>query len=221
MTSARPGLSQDGDVVRQPRDRDVDEFDRRAGSYDEGRLGAWHGEIVKRVGAVTTRAAPGARTILDVGCGTGRLLADLAVARPDATLLGVDPAPGMVAAARQRAAGRFDVQQAAAESLPVVDSSIDLVVSVLSFDHWADQEAGLREVRRVLRPGGVVVIADLFATWMLLTTIAGRNRRRIRAPRVMEAVCINSGLAPRVWQELHRTGPLPIVQALVADYAVR
>jgi len=207
--------------VRQPDGaRDVTEFDQRAATYDDGWRGAWHGEIVTRVGGIARKVAPGAETILDVGCGTGRLLADLAAMRPDATLIGVDPAPAMVEAARQRAAGRFEVKQAAAEALPLPDSSVDLALSVLSFDHWADQEAGLKEVRRVLRPGGVVVVADLFGTWLLLTTIVGRARRRIRGPRVMEAVCITTGMAPRAWQELQRVGPLPVVQALVADYSV-
>lgn len=194
------------------------QFDERAASYDKGRLGAWHADIVTRVGAVIDAVAPSAQTVLDVGCGTGLLLEQLAAAKSGATLLGVDPAHAMLEQARARAQGRFEVIEGRAEGLPVPNSSQDLILSVLSFDHWADQEAGLAEVRRVLRPGGVVVIADLFATWMLFTTIVGKARRRIRAPRVMEAVSIRAGLAPRAWQELERVGPLPVVQAFVADY---
>ena len=59
----------------------------------------------------------------------------------------------MLAKARKRLGG-MRLEQAAAERLPFADASFDLVVSAMSFDHWADQELGLAECARVLRPGG-------------------------------------------------------------------
>lgn len=97
--------------------------------------------------------------VLDVGCGTGRLLGSIHERWPDAKLMGIDPTPGMVERARQlNSSATFEVSSA--EALPVSDASVDVVVSTFSFHHWSDQGAGLREVARVLRPGGYFFLAD-------------------------------------------------------------
>jgi len=103
-------------------------------------------------------APPG--SVLDVGCGTGRFLRAIHERWPDAELMGVDPTPGMVETARQLTSdARFEV--GFAEALPLPDASVDVVVSTLSFHHWSDQAAGLREVARVLRPKGSFFLADV------------------------------------------------------------
>jgi ubiquinone/menaquinone biosynthesis C-methylase UbiE len=48
-----------------------------------------------------------------------------------------------------------------AEALPLPDASIDLAISTISFHHWHDQKAGVREIARVLRPEGYFALADL------------------------------------------------------------
>lgn len=97
--------------------------------------------------------------VLDVGCGTGRLLRSVHERWPDADLMGIDPTPGMVERARQLTpAATFEVSFA--EALPVSDASVDVVVSTFAFHHWSDQGAGLREVARVLRPKGYFFLAD-------------------------------------------------------------
>lgn len=103
--------------------------------------------------------AGGPGSVLDVGCGTGRLLRAVARRWPDATLAGVDPAAGMIAVAR-RAVPDATLRVAPAEELPVADGSMDVVLSTTSFGHWADQAAGLREVRRVLAPHAVFALAE-------------------------------------------------------------
>ena len=115
------------------------------------------------------------RRLLDVGCGTGYLLRLLAKRCPNASeLAGVDPAPSMIETAQQTADDRrlrFTV--GAAERLPYPDHHFALVVSTTSFDHWADQRAGLGECARVLAPGGHLVLADLFSPLLLPTLLAG------------------------------------------------
>jgi ubiquinone/menaquinone biosynthesis C-methylase UbiE len=99
------------------------------------------------------------QTVLDVGCGTGRLLRSVHEFWPDAALIGVDPAAGMLEVARELTpSATFEV--GFAEALPVSDASVDLAMSSFSFHHWSDQEAGLRELARVLHPGGYLVLAD-------------------------------------------------------------
>ena len=118
--------------------------------------------------AVRASGAP-PRRILDVGCGTGRLLARAAAVFPGAGLAGVDPAAGMVAEAAASLSADVDARfvRGAAERLPFADGSFDLVLSSMSFHHWADQRTALGEVRRVLRPGGIVALADGFAVGLL------------------------------------------------------
>jgi ubiquinone/menaquinone biosynthesis C-methylase UbiE len=112
--------------------------------------------------AVLARVPEGLRpsSILDIGCGTGRLLRKAGARWPEAALFGVDLSEGMIAQARARTPGAtFTV--GAAETLPAPDASVDLALSTASFHHWQDQAAGLRQVARVLRPGGVFVLGDL------------------------------------------------------------
>jgi len=143
-------------------------FDRRSSSYEQGPLAAWHAAVISTTAQIAIGAAGAPQHVLDIGCGTGQLLRPLAQQLPQAVdLVGVDPAAGMIATGRQWPAldPRIRLSQAAAEALPHPDASFDLVVSTVSFDHWANQGAGLRETARVLRDGARLVLADLCATW--------------------------------------------------------
>ena len=154
-------------------ERDVAAYGRRAGGYERGPRGFLHGEIVRRVGVVAVSLVAGTRAprILDVGCGTGALLRLLGSLLPDARLTGVDPAAGMV---REAAAStRAEVREASAESLPFGDAAFDLVVSSSSFSHWQDQAGGLAECRRVLAPGGALLLADVFTSRGLPVRVFG------------------------------------------------
>jgi ubiquinone/menaquinone biosynthesis C-methylase UbiE len=72
----------------------------------------------------------------------------------------VDLAEGMVAQARAGAPGAA-IYLAPAEHLPLPDAAFDLATSTTSFHHWTDQAQGLREVGRVLRLGGLFILADM------------------------------------------------------------
>ena len=134
-------------------------FSRRAGAYD-ARAGV-QAEVRARVLALAAEAAPSARRALDVGCGTGRLLADLQAERPGLQAAGVDLAAGMCAAAR-RAAPRAAVALGDAEALPLAGGRFDLVVSTSTFQWLTRLRPALEECARVLAPGGTLVVA-LFA----------------------------------------------------------
>jgi ubiquinone/menaquinone biosynthesis C-methylase UbiE len=98
--------------------------------------------------------------VLDVGCGTGALLRQLAHTYPQAHLVGVDPVPAMLAVARRRLPTSVELHEGWAERLPYDDESFDVVVSCNVFHYIRQPVVALREMERVLRPGGQLVITD-------------------------------------------------------------
>ncbi|MBO4138963.1 class I SAM-dependent methyltransferase [Micromonospora tulbaghiae] len=97
---------------------------------------------------------PGLRA-LDVGCGTGALTAELAARLGPAAVSAVDPSAPFVAAARERLP-QVDIRRASAELLPFPDGGFDVTLAQLVVHFMTDPVAGLREMARVTRPGGVV-----------------------------------------------------------------
>ena len=97
----------------------------------------------------------GGQQVLDVGCGPGALTAELVARLGPAAVSAVDPSEPFVAAARERYP-EVDVQRAAAEQLPFEDRAFDAALAQLVVHFMADPVAGLREMSRVTREGGVV-----------------------------------------------------------------
>ena len=98
--------------------------------------------------------------VLDIGCGTGRLLRKVRQCWPNAKLTGVDLSEGMISKARQLMPDATFIV-CPAESLTLPDSSADLVLSTMSFHHWSDQPRAMREVKRVLCKGGLFILSDV------------------------------------------------------------
>ncbi|WP_448613927.1 class I SAM-dependent methyltransferase [Modestobacter sp. URMC 112] len=108
---------------------------------------------------------PGHR-VLEIGCGTGNLTLRAKAGQPDATVAGLDPDEPALAQARRKARRRrLDVRldQGTAAALPHPDASTDRVLSAFMLHHVpaGDREQALREVHRVLRPGGELHLVDL------------------------------------------------------------
>jgi ubiquinone/menaquinone biosynthesis C-methylase UbiE len=98
-------------------------------------------------------------SVLDIGCGTGVLLDEVRRRWPGADLIGVDPAAQMLAVAKERLPGAR-LLLGGAEKLPVADGTVGAVISTTSFGHWRDKWAAVREIHRVLRPGGTVCVVE-------------------------------------------------------------
>jgi ubiquinone/menaquinone biosynthesis C-methylase UbiE len=163
-------------MARASRDRDVDRFGRWADHYDRSYLQrVLFTPVHDAMLAQATAACPVPATVLDVGCGTGRLLHKAAACFPSARLTGIDAAADMVRVARAGLPEGAPVQivEARAEQVPFPDGSFDLVLTTMSFHHWADQRTALRDLHRVLAPGGVFVLADLLATGPAVLLRAG------------------------------------------------
>lgn len=169
---AEPGatpLNAGRDVVKQHARA---HFERWALSYDRSRLNefvfypsirACQREIV---GWQAARGAAPFR-MLDVGCGTGSLLAIMASDPRSELLVGVDYSPEMT----RRAAEKFGQSpfgpklqaiNGDAERLPFADACFDVVTCCNSFHHYPSQSAAIMGFRRVLRPGGMLVLIDGF-----------------------------------------------------------
>jgi len=149
---------------------DVDRFDRWADTYDQHWMQRVIFEPMQRtVLQLAAQEVGRPAAILDIGCGTGRLLRSAESQFPGARLEGVDAAAGMVKHAEEvRPAGStIHFQQATAEELPFPDAQFDLVFSTMTFHHWRDQSRGIAEVARVLAPGGRWLLADFFATGVM------------------------------------------------------
>lgn len=132
------------------RDSPAEVYDRR---FVPALFARW-GPIVAEAAAV----GPGQR-VLDVGCGTGAatLAAADRVGRGGA-VVGLDASPEMLAVARRKDAA-VDWREGRAEALPFPDGSFDAVVSQFAMMFFADAPAAVREMLRVLRPGGRLVVA--------------------------------------------------------------
>jgi ubiquinone/menaquinone biosynthesis C-methylase UbiE len=143
---------------RATHDQDVGQFDRWALRYERSK---WQRLVFDRVHGRALGLAdawPEPASVLDVGCGSGRLLRAAHRRWPNARLVGIDPSSGMIEAARRLTPA--EVHLTGAESIPLPDASIDVAFSTIAFHHWSDAGQGLREVARVLRPGGHFVLID-------------------------------------------------------------
>jgi malonyl-CoA O-methyltransferase len=134
-------------------------FSRAASTYDAV-AGLQRDVGEQLMGALPKRLPEGAR-ILDVGSGTGFFTRQLAARFSDQDIVGLDIAEGMLVHAAVHSAGAIAWLCGDAEQLPLADKSVDLIFSSLAIQ-WCNQLPRLmRELQRVLKPGGQVFIATL------------------------------------------------------------
>jgi SAM-dependent methyltransferase len=184
-------------------------YDRHIGRYADGLA-------VLLLDAVGVRAGQRA---LDVGCGPGALTRALAAALGAQRVAAVDPSPPFVEACRGRVPGA-DVRQGAAETLPFDAASFDVVLSQLVVNFMTDAVAGVGEMRRVAKPGGIVASAVwdyadgmtlLRRFWDAATRVdperaPGRDEGRVMqwcSPGELESLWSQAGLGEVSSGELH------------------
>lgn len=147
MAEAQPSTGRPADLGRLHTARTrAESFGRVARQYDRYRP-------TYPAALVDDLLAPGPRTVLDIGCGTGRLGSLLAARGLD--VLGVEPDPDMAAVAREHG---LRVEVAGFERWEPAGRRFDLAVCGQAW-HWIDPDRGARQVAAVLRPGGMLALA--------------------------------------------------------------
>lgn len=170
-------------------------FNRWADDYETSALQeAFYAPVHAWALRMVREAAPTPGRLVDVGCGTGRLLRSAATWFCDTELIGVDVAEYMVRRARALAPHRAHLTfvNADVEDLPLTDDAVDVAICTACSHHWADPAAAFDEIARVLRPEGTLVTAHLLglADWAVSDT-RGRLRQTCRAEIALLSALLN------------------------------
>ena len=133
-------------------------YDRYANVLSFGQDPRWRRLLVSRIPGDATR-------VLDVACGTGAVSIALARAAPSRHVVGIDQSPEMLAAGRDRVARadlgpRIELREARAEALPFDDGEFDALTFTYLLRYVDDPAATMRELARVVKPGGVVAMLE-------------------------------------------------------------
>jgi ubiquinone/menaquinone biosynthesis C-methylase UbiE len=99
------------------------------------------------------------RSVLDVSCGTGTILSAIT---PNVRKTGLDISPKMIYGAKQKLGDNADLIVGDSEMLPYVNGSFDMITCILAFHHFEQPEIVMREMHRVLRRSGRVMICDVY-----------------------------------------------------------
>ncbi len=138
-----------------------DQFDPQAQAYLTSTVHA-SGQDLERARLLVHATIPPTATLLDVGCGAGHL--SFALMSSFAQVIATDPLPGMLAtvaaAASERGLTRIETLQGGAHALPFIDGRFCVVASRYSAHHWRDLPGAMRELRRVVKPRGYLLMID-------------------------------------------------------------
>lgn len=190
------------------------EFTRWSESYDRSILqrllfGPSHRAIVRRL---RQRWVDRPIRLLDVGCGTGVCAERVLEALPGSTVVGIDLVAGMLAKGRDRwdrHRGAISAVQGDSERLPFADATFDAVTCANSFHHYPQQRNALAEFRRVLRPGGHLLLIDGYRDrpwgWLIYDVCVAYVEGSVHhaSAREMRGMCGEAGF-DAVDQSIHR-----------------
>ena len=197
-------------------------YDRYARLLSFGQDPRWHAFLVSRI-------PDGALRVLDVASGTAAVAIALADAVPGRTVTGIDQSMEMLAAGRARVeraglGGRIELHQGRAESLPFEDAEFDALTFTYLLRYVDDPAATLRELIRVVRPGGAVAMLEFGVPsgvwrplWELYVRVGLPAAGAVVSPAWRE---VGTFLGPSI-RGFYERWPLPALLELWHDAGVR
>jgi demethylmenaquinone methyltransferase/2-methoxy-6-polyprenyl-1,4-benzoquinol methylase len=185
-----PAAQRTAEGVRRMFDRVAPRYDLANTVFSLGQDRGW-----RRAAARATRLAAG-QVAVDVACGTGALSAELAALAPDALVVGFDFSQEML---HHAGPGRYAVGDAI--RLPLRDASVDVVTIAFGLRNLPEPGEGLLEFRRVLRPGGRLVVCEF--SQPVVPVLRGTYRRYLT--RLMPLAARRLTSDPEAYQYLARS----------------
>jgi ubiquinone/menaquinone biosynthesis C-methylase UbiE len=183
--------------ITRPRRTSIEAIEdpETAAAYD--RINSWpQFRLLRHLVAERVSRCRPTGTLVDIGCGPGRLALLIARQHPDLRVVGVDAAEEMIhtATAKAESSGlseRVEFRLGDVADLPMLDGTVDFAVSTFALHHWPAPARGLAEIHRVLKPGGQLLLFDLrrdprrFLYWLIRfaqAVVVPRALRRIDEP---------------------------------------
>jgi ubiquinone/menaquinone biosynthesis C-methylase UbiE len=181
------------------------------------------GSVYRRFTRKAAALVPAGARVLDVGTGTGRLALELAKARPDLHIIGVDISVDMIDIARQNAARSglsavAEFRPVSAASLPFPDNYFALVTSNASLHLWSDPAKVLDEIARVTAPGGCCLVRDNLRLAVIspFLGLAGRVMGMNKAQRRLWLEAVRASYTPGEVKKILRNSSLKDARVSVA-----
>lgn len=138
------------------------QFGSAAEAYRQSAVHAQGADLTRMVALVQSH---GARTVLDVGCGAGHVSVNVAPVVQHVTAYDLTEAmlTQVSLLAQERGLANVSTQAGNAEHMPFTDASFDIAMTRYSAHHWQNPALGVREMARVVKPGGWVIVSDIIA----------------------------------------------------------
>ncbi len=183
--------------VRLPRKPGLEGIEDAEAARAYDRINRWpQFRLLRRMIAAKLACYQPKGTLVDVGCGPGRLTLLIARRYPNLHVVGVDSAEEMIRTAASNAAAlglsnRVEFRLGDVAGLPMTEDTVDFAISTLSLHHWSDPGRGCAEIHRILKPGGQLLLFDLrrdprrFFYWLLRfaqKVVVPAGLRRIQEP---------------------------------------